>query len=141
MNYKTILFPLMLAGGAALADGGNQPTETLLTFYAFDGTCDQFQIQTAFNQSLYTFDPDIGAATPTCTGTCAEKWPPYVITSAEVASLPSSDYGTIARANGLLQVTYKGNPLYTFYQDRNQANALGDGLGGVWHRAIYSLQN
>lgn len=55
-----------------------------------------------------------------CRGICAAvPWPP-VLTSMQPEAGPGveqQDLGTIARSDGTLQVTYKGKPLYLFYQD------------------------
>ena len=55
-----------------------------------------------------------------CRGICAAvPWPP-VLTSMRPEAGPGidqQDLGTIARRDGSLQVTYKGKPLYLFYQD------------------------
>jgi predicted lipoprotein with Yx(FWY)xxD motif len=84
-------------------------------------------------QSAYYFDLDSGAQGGTaCRTTCAEKWPPVLITPDEEKSL-TKDYGVLDRGNGLKQMTYNGHPLYTFYQDRVAGEVKGEGLGGVWH--------
>ncbi len=88
----------------------------------------------SFGQALYVFDPD-GTGTPKCAADCAEKWPPLLVTADEAKRL-EAPLGVVARANGLLQVFYKGRPLYTFYLDRKVGDILGDGLGGVWHVVI-----
>lgn len=55
-----------------------------------------------------------------CRGICAAvPWPP-VLTSMQPEAGPGIEQqglGTIARSDGTLQVTYKGKPLYLFYQD------------------------
>ena len=42
-------------------------------------------------------------------------------------------FGTITRANGMLQATYKGHPLYLYAGDMAPGQVKGNGLGGVWH--------
>jgi hypothetical protein len=42
-------------------------------------------------------------------------------------------FGTIKRANGMLQATYKGRPLYTYAGDSAPGQTKGNGLGGIWH--------
>lgn len=83
--------------------------------------------------TVYVFDPDQGAATPVCQADCAEKWPPVLITAKEETELHQAGLGTIKRATGLIQLTFKGRPLYTFFADRVAGEAKGDGLGSVWH--------
>jgi hypothetical protein len=43
--------------------------------------------------------------------------------------------GTTKRANGTLQITYNGHPLYRFLKDTKAGQASGQGLnlsGGLW---------
>lgn len=82
-------------------------------------------------QTLYTFDPD-SQTESRCYEACAEKWPPLLL-SAEEANALSGNLGFIERRNGLKQLTHNGSPVYTFYLDRAEGDALGDGLGSVWH--------
>lgn len=86
----------------------------------------------SFQRTLYIFDLDQGKSTPACTGDCAEIWPPYLITGQEASTL-ASPLGSIKRANGKLQLTYNGSPVYTYASDRKAGDDLGDALGGVWH--------
>jgi predicted lipoprotein with Yx(FWY)xxD motif len=86
----------------------------------------------SFGKTLYTFDLDTGSNTSKCKGDCAEVWPPYIITTEESATL-APPLGTILRANKKLQLTYQGQPLYTYIFDRTLTDEKGDGIGGVWH--------
>ncbi len=86
--------------------------------------------------TLYVFDPDQGRPAPACAADCAEKWPPILLTPEEEANLKIPGLGSIKRANGLSQLTYKGRPLYTYFADRIPGHAKGDGLGNVWHVAL-----
>ena len=81
--------------------------------------------------SRYVFDLDQNG-TSACSGTCAEKWAPYLLTKDEVSQL-TEPLGSIARANGLHQLTINSRPVYLFFKDRVFSDGLGDGLGRVWH--------
>lgn len=83
-------------------------------------------------KSLYVFDVDLGKPAPACNADCAEVWPPYLINANEAKAL-KAPLGSVARANGKLQVTHLGRPVYTYAFDRHQADDKGDGIGGVWH--------
>jgi len=75
--------------------------------------------------TLYAFSIDT-ARVSRCTGMCAIFWPP-VLTSRRVKAGPGviqRFLGTLRRADGTLQVTYHGHPLYFF------ALALDSSLGG-----------
>lgn len=86
----------------------------------------------SFGKTLYTFDLDAGSNTSKCKGDCAEVWPAYIITAEESATL-DLPFGFILRANKKLQLTYKGQPLYTYIFDRIPTDEKGDKIGGVWH--------
>jgi predicted lipoprotein with Yx(FWY)xxD motif len=87
-------------------------------------------------QVLYRYALD-GTGKTTCTGACAAAWPPLTVpsTSAHLAGkggVSSSDLGTITRPGGVLQVTFKGMPLYRFAGDGKAGEAKGQGVEGTW---------
>ena len=83
--------------------------------------------------TLYTFDNDSGGA-PTCTGDCANTWPPLVITGTPTAGAGvSGTLDVVARDDGSMQVTLDGKPLYLYSADPAVGDTNGDGFGGVWH--------
>lgn len=86
----------------------------------------------SFQKTLYVFDPDQGTGSSVCAGDCAEVWPPYVVNAKEAKDL-QAPLGTVARANGKLQLTFNVRPVYTYIFDRNAGEDRGDGLGNVWH--------
>jgi len=94
-----------------------------------DGT--HLYLGNRFGQTLYTFDLDHGAQSA-CVGACAEKWPPFLV-GADEASALAAPFATITRASGLLQVTYNGSPVYTYYLDHVEGDDKGDSVGNVWH--------
>jgi predicted lipoprotein with Yx(FWY)xxD motif len=56
-----------------------------------------------------------------CTGGCARVWPPLVVKSR--AAVPPTmrgvqgKFGVVKRADGRLQVTFRGLPLYAYHND------------------------
>lgn len=91
----------------------------------------------AYNgMTVYTYAPDKQApGASKCTGGCAAIWPPYTVTSASnihVSAATPGKVGTITRADGALQVTYNGQPLYFYAKDTSTGDTLGQGVGGVW---------
>lgn len=83
--------------------------------------------------ALYTFPPD-AAQHVTCTGGCATAWPPVIgKPSAAMGVRLTGKLGTITRAGGMVQATYKGHPLYLYAGDTAPGQVKGNGLGGVWH--------
>ena len=68
----------------------------------------------------------------TCTGACAQAWPPLLAAGGKVPSAPSaiaSKLGTVNRPDGGVQVTYNGLPLYTFAGE-SAGQASGQGVSG-----------
>lgn len=111
--------------------------------------------------ALYTFDKDdinvsVCYGTPDAMplGSCEARWP--VFYSEDLENLPTgtqaSDFGTIDRDitkalkddNGeplaIKQTTYKGLPLYYWFQDTKSGDTTGDWVGGVWHLIELSTQ-
>jgi predicted lipoprotein with Yx(FWY)xxD motif len=91
--------------------------------------------------TLYLFMPDDHSGHSTCTGDCAAEWPPLVLPGgidAPIAGpgIESSLLGTTRRADGGVQVTYNGWPLYLWPIDASPGQATGQGinnLGGLWY--------
>jgi predicted lipoprotein with Yx(FWY)xxD motif len=83
-------------------------------------------------KSLYFFASDADG-TSACSGNCATTWPPYYLESTTIpAGLLAADFGSITRADGKKQSTYKGWPLYYFSGDDAANEITGDGTGEVW---------
>ena len=69
----------------------------------------------------------------TCTGACAVAWPPLLVSSRSAHHLGHvHGLGTFRRANGRLQVTIKGQPLYFFAGDKTLTSAMGQGFANVF---------
>ena len=87
--------------------------------------------------AVYTFDNDTAGATESaCTGDCLKNWPPVPVGAKDIPVAGkgvTGKLGTIAGANGKLQLTYNGWPLYYFAKDAEPTDITGDGVGGVWH--------
>ena len=85
--------------------------------------------------TVYLFERDKGGM-PTCTGACAQVWPPVTGTPKAAGAANSSDFGTVKTASGQTQVTYKGHPLYRYAKDEDAEDAYGQGLksfGASWY--------
>ena len=90
----------------------------------------------ANGRALYLWDADHGSMS-TCSGACAQAWPPVTTTGTPKASgaVKASLLGTTKRADGSSEVTYAGHPLYTFAGDTQagQTNGQGsNGFGAPW---------
>jgi predicted lipoprotein with Yx(FWY)xxD motif len=87
-------------------------------------------------RALYLWMADTGGRS-NCSGQCAKFWPPVVTkTAASVSgSASGADIGTVTRADGSKQVTYKGHPLYYFLEDTSAGSVKGQGsnnFGAKW---------
>jgi predicted lipoprotein with Yx(FWY)xxD motif len=112
------------SGSPAAATGGSLKTATI------GGAT---VLTNAGGFTLYSFAPDT-PTTSNCNGTCAQNWPP--LTGPASASGVTGTFGTIKRADGAVQATFDGHPLYTFAGDTAPGQNKGNGLnisGGLWH--------
>ncbi|HWG08954.1 MAG TPA: hypothetical protein VN672_08090 [Solirubrobacteraceae bacterium] len=87
--------------------------------------------------TVYMFEADKGS-TSSCSGACAEAWPPVTTAGAPTAggAAVSADLGTTKRSDGTEQVTYKGHPLYFYDDDKDAGDAYGQGekaFGAEWY--------
>ncbi len=82
--------------------------------------------------SLYYFDKDpMGKSV--CEGDCLAKWPAFHTDSIVIPKgLKSEDFGEITRSDGAKQTTFKGYPLYYFFQDATRGDLKGQGVGDIW---------
>jgi predicted lipoprotein with Yx(FWY)xxD motif len=85
--------------------------------------------------TLYSFKKDMPGMSH-CDGACAEKWPIYFREAVAAGpGLKGPDFGTITRADGKKQTTYKGMPLYYFSGDKAAGDTNGQGVKEVWSAA------
>lgn len=83
--------------------------------------------------ALYRFDGD-----PThshCNDACAAKWPPVTIRQSGnvyLAGVDRDKVGAIRRADGLVQITVGGMPVYRFTGDTKPGDLNGQGVGNTW---------
>lgn len=91
----------------------------------------------ANGMSLYVFAKDTGT-TSACTGACADNWPALTVSMLDDVTAGAGvtgSLGTIAGADGKLQVTLGGHPLYYFKGDAAAGDVNGQGINGVWFLA------
>ncbi len=84
-------------------------------------------------RTLYGFTNDVQAAS-TCYGTCAEAWPPVIVSDDWTAG-PGLDFGifaTTVRDDGTRQLVAGAWPLYYFAGDAVAGDVNGQGSGNVW---------
>ena len=87
--------------------------------------------------TLYTFANDQDGES-NCVDGCAVNWPPLTVVDGEeivVEGDLSGELGTTERADGRLQVTYNGMPLYFWTRDVIPGDTVGHNFNGVWAAA------
>src|SRR5438552_5749647 len=78
-------------------------------------------------KTLYLFEADTSTQS-TCSGACAQAWPPLTTSGAPEAAGGASVslLGTTTRSDGTTQVTYSGHPLYSFVSDSKPGYTNGE---------------
>jgi predicted lipoprotein with Yx(FWY)xxD motif len=119
------------AAGSAPADVSVEP---------IDGVGDV--LVDADGAALYTADQEMDG-TVRCTRSCADTWIPLTLpgggeptASDEVAG----ELGVVERPGGARQVTFEGQPLYSFADDGGPGVVSGDGLADTFDGELFSWQ-
>jgi len=86
----------------------------------------------AKGMTLYTYDKDTKNIS-NCTGGCLKAWPPFLVSSEAMSGSMPANLGSFKLANGSMQYTWKGMPLYHYVGDTKPGQVTGDGVDGVWH--------
>lgn len=82
--------------------------------------------------ALYLFVPD-SQGPSTCEGQCRATWPQLVGEPAPGDGVDAGLLGTVENADGSIQATYNGWPLYYFASDAAPGDLNGQGVGDVWY--------
>lgn len=89
-------------------------------------------------KTLYYFANDTAPGASTCTDSCVENWPLFTLEADETLAAGEGVTGVLAtfpRADGTMQVSYDGRPLYYFAGDQAAGDVNGQGRGDVWYVA------
>lgn len=122
LSIAAAALALLAASGPARAEGDYGPFKVMETSAG--------KVLTDANgMTLYTYDKDEPGKS-NCSGECAEYWPPALAGS---GAAPVGDLGLTTRADGTMQWTDDGKPLYTFVDDKKPGDVTGDGKNDVWH--------
>ena len=92
------------------------------------------RVVAANGKSVYVFTKDVkDSGKSACTGGCAASWPAVTTTSATPAvDGVTGTIGTIPTADGKMQITINGMPIYFYSKDQDSSDTYGQGVGGVW---------
>jgi len=101
-------------------------------------------------RTLYTFSKDRKLES-SCTGQCAELWPPFIAGKDEVMTFefyPDKNHknlGIIVREyrsvnDHTLQFTYGYSPLYYYAKDLTPGDIKGHGMNNFWFVAVPRLE-
>jgi predicted lipoprotein with Yx(FWY)xxD motif len=125
--------PLTLFARPVLAGSGPPPVQVMT------GSRGQQYLADANGLTLYVFSLDqANSGSSACSDMCAMTWPPLILPFGGVALPPIGLPGTlstITRPDGLLQVTYNGQPLYRCGCDTVPGQMGGQTrtvYGGIW---------
>ena len=86
-------------------------------------------------RTLYYFTRDVTPGQSACTGGCLEAWPPLLVGEGQTLVAGDGVTGWLApapQADGTLQATYRGRPLYYWQGDTEPGQATGQGVNDVW---------
>jgi len=86
--------------------------------------------------SLYTFENDIGSEGSNCNDSCANNWPPLLVTDGAASGVPN--LSIINRNDGTTQAAYEGKPLYFYIGDTDIGMTEGSKIAG-WDIQPYGL--
>jgi predicted lipoprotein with Yx(FWY)xxD motif len=92
------------------------------------------RVVAANGKSVYVFTKDVkDSGKSACTGGCAASWPAVTTTSATPAvDGVTGTIGTIPTADGKMQITINGMPIYFYSKDQDSSDTYGQGVGDVW---------
>jgi predicted lipoprotein with Yx(FWY)xxD motif len=136
------LVPAVVAGcggdsdpdaGASSGSGGAQATEDLAQATVISRDVPGFgdALATSDRRPVYVSTGD-SEGKSTCTGACAKEFPPLEA-SGELLAGPGVDPGKLSsfkRSDGMTQVAFDGQPLYTSSQKGLVSSKAGEDLGG-----------
>src|SRR5579859_7652362 len=153
--------PAAAAPSSSPAATGQANGAAMVSLATISGIPDQALVGSN-GRTLYLFEADKNG-TSACSGACAAAWPPATVTGTPQAGsgvslsarviVPRRDWltpltpqagsgvsqsllGTITRADGTMQLTYNGHPLYYFAGDASAGQDKGQGLkafGAGWY--------
>ena len=138
----TALLVAACGGTATTASPSPSPTAsptaapTLVAKVATDTKLGKILVDETTSKTLYMWAKDTDENSQ-CYDQCATFWPPLTTSAKTVAGdgVTTGKFGTSARKDGALQVTFNGHPLYFYNRDAAPGDTKGEGntgFGAVW---------
>lgn len=118
------------------ASPSSTPAPTIVAKVTTNAKLGKILVDNATSKTLYTWAKDTDENSQ-CYDQCATFWPPLVTTAKTLAAdgVTTGKFGTSARKDGALQVTFNGHPLYFYSRDAAPGDTNGQGstgFGAVW---------
>jgi len=118
-------------GGAATTAAGSGSTQNAALSTAQSATLGTI-VTDSKGMTVYLYTKDTAKPSmSSCTGQCAQNWPPVPASSGAVQGIDKSLIGSVTRADGTKQMTLAGWPLYEYAGDGGPGDVTGQGKGGV----------
>jgi len=87
----------------------------------------------ADGKTLYYFSLDHDGESVFCVDDCIDAWPVFYSKDIILGDgLDKADFGEVTRADGTVQTTYKGWPLYYYFEDTVAGDTKGEAANDVW---------
>ncbi len=129
LAIAAVLSVSLIGFGTTMASAASQAVKT--------GTTSAGKVLVAANgKTLYVFTAD-SPGKSTCTGACAQAWPPVLATARTLGHSADvkAKLSVIKRSDGKTQLAINGMPAYTFSGDTAAGQDHGQGMnasGGLW---------
>ena len=114
--------------------GGSSTNAKATVALADNSTIGKKVLVDSDGMTLYIWENDKSPGKSSCTGACAQAWPPVVVTGTPTygAGLTASKFSTVTGPNGEKQLAIDGHPLYHWVNDKKAGDATGQDVNGFY---------
>ncbi len=119
---------------ATTTTGGASSNAKATVALADNSTIGKKVLVNSDGMTLYMWENDKTPGKASCTGACAQAWPPDYVTGTPTygAGLTAADFSTVTGPNGQKQLAINGQPLYTWANDKKAGDATGQDVNGFY---------
>jgi DMSO/TMAO reductase YedYZ molybdopterin-dependent catalytic subunit/predicted lipoprotein with Yx(FWY)xxD motif len=141
-----LVVPLLLTSGACAKAVTSSTTENFTISDLFKTGVGFFLVDGS-GRTLYWTTADVSGQS-NVTGAALDSWPVFYTADIILPLVPTmgnppkllpqlyaSEFGTITRADGTKQTTFRGWPLYYYKNDKASLDTSGQGVDGAWYVA------